>query len=570
MVRSERWGGFVAGRQGESPLKLTEEQKNILSLSETGRDLVILALAGTGKTTTVGLVAKRLSDLSKNGIYLAYNAEMKRTAIEKGFPAECSTIHGLAYRAIVGRGKGAIFNPTQVFNGTLPGRMISDALDLRGIAFDDRFITPQKIGSLCLSTVRNFCYSASPELSDSHVSLDDYGTFIRGILEKVQKEKAEAENKGDGQTATIQKNRIIALRDASRKLRREVLDKSRILWNEMNKTPGKARLPISHDVYLKRYVEMVAEGKLKTPSAKFVILDEAQDSNPVTIKLLNAFRENGAQSIVVGDHYQQIYEWRGTENSMKKMLESPDVSAATLSQSFRFGEEIAEFVNGYMTRYLNDGFHIRGNPGVRSRIGENSRPDAIVCRTNAGVLEALFRETKMGRRAYLPKGKEIARMIDDIEALRSGKRPKTSAFQIFRDCDELQDFSETEEGKQISGVLKMIKKYEGEDLSKILARAGAGSSSFEVTITTGHGSKGLEWDKVSLWNDFPSGKKLESSEEEQRLGYVAMTRAKSVLDPIMWKALSKSDRERHLDRRFGRNISPEQGERLFWEECFLV
>lgn len=46
-------------------------------------------------------------------------------------------------------------------------------------------------------------------------------------------------------------------------------------------------------------------------------------------------------------------------------------------------------------------------------------------------------------------------MIDDIEAMPLKKRPKTSAFQIFLDYDELQEFSETEEGKKISGSMNL-------------------------------------------------------------------------------------------------------------------
>ncbi|MHB8369755.1 MAG: 3'-5' exonuclease [Leptospirales bacterium] len=520
---------------------LTEEQETILSLADKGGDLVIMALAGTGKTTTVGLVAKSLGRRSKKGLYLAYNAEMKKTAVAKGFPAECSTIHGLAYRQIVGTGPDALFRPSRIFNGSLPGRMISEALGFRGLGFAGRFVSPPGVGALSLATVRNFCYSDSREISLSHVSLGDYGKLLRGTVEKLKKQKVKDLAEGDPQAAASCDNRIAEYFEAGESLRKEILGNAKILWTEMNKSPGEGKLPITHDVYLKRYVEGVSEGKFSLPSVQFVILDEAQDSNSVTIKLLNAFRDNGAQSIVVGDHYQQIYEWRGTENSMKKILESPGVSSATLSQSFRFGEEIATFVNAYMTRYLNEDFRIRGNPTVGSRVGETARPDAIICRTNAGCLEALYREQGSGRRVYVPKGKEIARMIEDIEALRENKRPKTSAFQVFRDYEELEEFSETEEGKQISMLIKMIDKYEGENLQRTLARAGeCRVAPGDVTITTGHGSKGLEWNKVSLWEDFPSEENLEKNEEEKRLGYVAMTRPKNVLDPSLWSVFSET------------------------------
>ena len=67
----------------------TEEQKTILSMADKGGDLVIMALAGTGKATTVGLVAKSLGSRSKKGLYLTYNSEIKRTVVEKESRSFC-------------------------------------------------------------------------------------------------------------------------------------------------------------------------------------------------------------------------------------------------------------------------------------------------------------------------------------------------------------------------------------------------------------------------------------------------------------------------------------------------
>nr|WP_249816408.1 UvrD-helicase domain-containing protein [Bradyrhizobium sp. 180] len=43
-------------------------------------------------------------------------------------------------------------------------------------------------------------------------------------------------------------------------------------------------------------------------AADFILLDEAQDTNPVVLDVL---RKQPAQMVYVGDKYQQIYEWRG-------------------------------------------------------------------------------------------------------------------------------------------------------------------------------------------------------------------------------------------------------------------
>ena len=57
----------------------TPEQKNIVTLAEDGKNLIINAFAGASKTTTLSLIAHALSDLGLIGMYLAFN---KVTAVE--------------------------------------------------------------------------------------------------------------------------------------------------------------------------------------------------------------------------------------------------------------------------------------------------------------------------------------------------------------------------------------------------------------------------------------------------------------------------------------------------------
>ncbi|MFM0632711.1 UvrD-helicase domain-containing protein [Paraburkholderia xenovorans] len=67
----------------------------------------------------------------------------------------------------------------------------------------------------------------------------------------------------------------------------------------------------------------------------FILFDEAQDSDGVMLWVLN--RQSHAQTIYVGDPYQQIYKWRGAVNAMAQ-IEAPEHA---LTESFRFGPVIA-------------------------------------------------------------------------------------------------------------------------------------------------------------------------------------------------------------------------------------
>ena len=53
----------------------------------------------------------------------------------------------------------------------------------------------------------------------------------------------------------------------------------------------------------------------------------------------------------------------------------------------------------------------------------------------------------------------------------------------------------------------------------------------DIVLSTAHKAKGKEWDQVIVADDFPLEKgKKKADEEEQRLAYVAITRAKKTLE----------------------------------------
>lgn len=508
----------------------TDEQKNILKKAKTGKHLIVEALAGTGKTSTMLYLLNDGNGIGREGIYFVYNKEMQRDAERKGFTIPCSTVHGFSYRRVVGDFRGALFKRTEIANAGIPGTMISGVLGIPAISVFERTISGPRLASFALSTVSKFCYSADESLSEDHVVLGDYPSLCRGLAEKEEMAIRESEAAGKASEVRLRKETVKSLWNSLGRLRSHVLDVSRDLWREFN--GGHSRLPIPHDVYLKRFVDGVRDGTYDLPKVRYIILDEAQDSNGITYELAKCFMKKNTQIIVVGDEYQQLYEWRGASDIMRKIRKDvPDIQTATLSQSWRFGEKVADVVNGFMRAYMDPDFNIRGNPSVNSQIGFTPMPTGIVTRTNAGVMAALFEELQKGRIAYIPKGESFSRSIADIELLKCGRAPRTPEFQIFSNYDELIEFSELDEGRQIKMILKVIDEYGSETLMRSLQTAGSHKDDHDVLINTTHGWKGLESPSVVLRDDFPQGDKLKHSREEIRLAYVAMTRSKNRLDP---------------------------------------
>lgn len=518
----------------EKKIALTDEQRNILDIASGGSPLVVEAYAGTGKTSTMKAVAARCRSEGKTGLYFVYNAEMKKEAVERKFPIDCKTVHGMGYSYTVGEGK--MFSKDRIAQGSVPGFLVAEAIPIPESPFLGRMVSASRMASLALSTIKKFCYSADDTLDIGHVCLDDYAKLVRAVIHEQRALMEEAIRLKNLKIVPKYESTIRECFHEEKELKKRVLEASFIVWGEMLKPQGK--VPILHDVYLKKFVQGVSAGEYKLPKLDFVILDEAQDSNQITLKLMEEFLKNGTQPIAVGDTFQQIYAWRGAENSLAQIEKWAGAKKAILSRSWRFGETIADLTNRYMREYMDPSFSIKGNPAIKSSVGPVPMADGIVCRTNSGVLQALFSELQNGRVPYIPKGREISKAIDDIQLLRDGRKPKTPEFQIFRNHDEFSEFCQTEEGKQLDMLSKMIDSYGAESLSEQLHLSGKNTEKSDVVIKTIHGWKGDEAASIKIHSDLPTGPQFTRSQEEGRLGYVAITRAMRVIDPSAWKILA--------------------------------
>src|SRR6185437_5195278 len=133
-----------------------------------GRGLVINAYAGSGKTSTLKLLAE--ADPYAQFAYVAYNASAKKDAAAK-FPqnTRCFTSHGLAYRPMihmsqrVGKGKkyvrGLELAKLMKING--PARLTSE-----------KVLAPGQLASVVKATLKKFCYSADEQITRWHVPND--------------------------------------------------------------------------------------------------------------------------------------------------------------------------------------------------------------------------------------------------------------------------------------------------------------------------------------------------------------------------------------------------------------
>jgi len=454
------------------------EQVNAITLAINGqrtkRSLKIEAGAGSGKTSTLIALATYMSG---TGFYIAFNKSIAQEA-QGLFPLHitCNTINALAYNAF---GK-----PYARRLNRLNGEQIVDCFNPD--ARDP--LTESQLANCALSTLRAYCQSADRKILVRHIPEQITSRLLDPITEPLV--RAEIEES------------IILL--------------ARKIWKEMDNT--RAKLPVLHDFYLKKWA-------LSDPliDADYIMLDEAQDSNDV---ILGVLEKQAAQIIYVGDRYQAIYGWRGASNAMAK-ISTDDL--AVISQSFRFGPQIAEVANTVLAQ-LGSRFTVQGFNKITSHIGALSSPDAIICRTNASCMQTAIEHLKQGAHVrFMGDQSALIKQIQAVEQLKRKGKTAHPDFNGIASYSDLVNYGESEEGSDFKSLLTIMRKYGANDLTGMLTTMDDFDDPCLVVVTA-HKSKGLEWNDVQLAGDFifPGSKRY--TQEESHLLYVAITRAKKQLD----------------------------------------
>ncbi len=484
---------------------LTEEQKAIVTRALAGESLRVLALAGTGKTSTLVAIANAVP---ARGLYLAFNRAIAEEARRK-FPRHVlvKTAHALAF-ASFGRHfqhQGRIENSTWALRQAILERYGSA---LSGIAGSQKL---SNSSFAVLSTLNAFLSSAAPRVSLDHVPLDSH---------------ADA-------AATAQVTQTIFEAMTNR-------DES---------------FPTNHDAYLKAWA-------LTTPQLPCNILyfDEAQDANPVLLDLVQ--RQTHVQRVWVGDENQAIYSFRLATNA----LQSLDLPAYPLTQSWRFGPKVAKIANAILWA-KDETLRVRGRPDRDDRVvvkSEGHLPNVVLARTNAGLFEEavalLPRLQPMDRIAFVGGLDEVNNMVLAAYDLCAKGRTKHPGFRFFRKWGELQSIVENGQGGEFGPFVKLVERH-GDAIpamsQALKAAAVADECLARVVFSTVHRYKGKEAPIVRLAGDFPEfcgfnrkTRRYEFRFEEANLAYVAVTRAERILDLEQYLPTLLSSIE-HRKRLFG-------------------
>ncbi|WP_328514065.1 UvrD-helicase domain-containing protein [Streptomyces mirabilis] len=468
----------------------TNEQQAAAEAFHAGEHLALQAGAGTGKTTTLAELAHATS---RRGRYLAYNRAIAQDARTR-FPAtvSCKTAHALAYAAVGHRYTRRLNAPRR------PAWQTGQALGItKAIRIGERDLSQKTLSNAALRTVARFCHTADPAITRHHVP------SLRGLEDRALHAQLAA----------------------------HLVPFARKAWGDLQH-PDDGAVRFDHDHYLKIWA--LASPKIDTD---FLLLDEAQDTNPVVEQIFLAQRSH-AQLVMVGDSAQAIYDWRGAKDVMTGF----DGTQLALSQSFRFGPRLADEANRWLA-IADAPLRLTGTETVPTELGPVTRPDAVLCRTNVGamaqVMELLATRYRV---ALVGGGDSLCALALAARDLKEGRRTTHPELVLFPSWGELQDYAAHDPaGRDLQPLVDLVDTHGTDAILSAVAQL-VPEQQAEVTVSTVHKSKGREWARVKIADDFTPPKDSDQLDDtgravpgpiddgEARLAYVAVTRTRSRLD----------------------------------------
>lgn len=486
----------------------TAEQTEAIDKFLTGKPLVIEAGAGTGKTSTLILLAEAAPE--KQMQYVAFNrAIVDESRSKMPSNVNCSTIHSLGMRAV-----GSKFRH-RLDSSRLKSQEIARRLDV-----DECYVTlgdgtkkrlaAGYLASHVMRGIVNFCQSADARPGPEHLP------YIEGIDLPTAAGKRTWDN-----------NREVGKRLSGAIAR---------AWKDLTDIEGV--LPYGHHVYLKLW-------ELSDPKiyADVVLFDEAQDASPVMASIIS--QQTEAQRVYVGDSQQQLYAWLGAVNALGQI---DGAERAFLTKSFRFGAEIARTAN-LVLEWLDAELRITGNESIDSTLAPLPDPDAVLCRTNAVAVSTCLGAMEQGKKVHLVGGaREIVDFAKAAKDLQGGRSTYHRDLSCFDSWTEVELYVQNDpQGSDLALMVRLVNDYGVKAIIDGLGQTVTEAKS-DLIVSTAHKSKGREWARVKLAGDFP-----EDTEDpgELRLLYVAATRARLVLDhyaaPMFFTARPSNQPAEYID-----------------------
>ena len=419
-------------------------------------------------------------------------------------------------------------------------------------------------------TLHSFCFNLLGLKKENVMQEKDYRDLGKDI--QIEFEGIRYDNDHEG--VLHSKDPYISLISLARNKRISPIELYNRNGNNYNITYDKLKI-IDKELYrykkhkgLIDFIDMLEKflEKGESPNFEVIFVDEAQDLSLIQWDIVKKLEKSSKQSIIAGDDDQAIYKWNGAypENFINLGGEK-----IILQQSYRVPKKIFNVANSIITKVKN---RVQKNWIPKEDLGDveyhweldkvnlSKGEWLILARTNLFLEKVAYYLDQNGyyfqRRNSTPRIQNIYALIENWNKLKEGtplhyndykkitnkmsknvdvKKMKPMSKENYYDIDTLKTNYGLKTDEEWYKAFDDLGDDEIRKIQKLIQSGEDLSREPRIKISTIHGVKGNERDNVILLTDLSNAaynKYLDDPDDEHRLFYVGVTRAKKKLNII--------------------------------------
>lgn len=485
-----------------------------------GGNAIVEAVAGAGKTTSLVKAMERMSGVVFYGVY---NTKMAKEAREK-----CSHLRHVWVKTFHSMGANALrFNLERRIGHSLPdpdGKKVqkivevwiddNDRLDLKDVA-----PTISKIVSMAKQRGIGICFK---DTDSEWFDMIDHFDLASDLPEGYE----------DRMDIVIKLSRVILRRSNKAAEEHGIHDFDDMIY-----------LPLLWNYRFKQF--------------NWVLVDEAQDTNPTRRLMAERLLARGGRFIAVGDPHQAIYGFSGADNdALAQIAERFRARTMPLTVTYRCPKAVVAVAQNFVSHIhahesAPDGMFMETH--YSNLVGMLLPGDAVICRYNKYLVSLCFKLIRLGKPAKIEgravgaglisligkwKVKTLDALAGRVVSWRDREHGKAVEKKNETKAAEIVDRAET--------VLVLIERAQEQNITTIpefkamiegLFADDVGNDKSLITLLSAHKSKGLEFPRVFILGLYElMGRECFQpwqTEQEINLQYVAVTRAQEFLCDVV-------------------------------------